>query len=126
MRSTVSTPLAATSIQHRPQQYDSTTPYAAAKAALSTYSKALSKELGPQRHPRQRHLTRMDKDDGHHAMVKSSAESGNVDEERARQSILDALGGIPIGRPAWPEEIAELVAFLASTRSGSIHTSIST
>ncbi|XXZ12257.1 SDR family oxidoreductase [Sorangium sp. So ce315] len=34
---------------------------------------------------------------------------------------MSALGGIPIGRPAWPEEVAELVAFLASDRAASIH-----
>ena len=34
---------------------------------------------------------------------------------------MDALGGIPIGRPAWPEEVAELVAFLASPRAAAIH-----
>ncbi|XXY58014.1 SDR family oxidoreductase [Sorangium sp. So ce281] len=34
---------------------------------------------------------------------------------------MNALGGIPIGRPAWPEEVAELVAFLASDRAASIH-----
>ena len=54
-------------------------------------------------------------------MVKRLAESGGTDEEAARQSVMDALGGIPIGRPAWPEEVAELVAFLASDRAASIH-----
>lgn len=109
------------SIQHRLPLYDSTTPYAAAKAALSTYSKALSKELGPKGirvnaiSPGWIRTTAAD------AMVKRLAESGNTDEETARQEILDALGGIPIGRPAWPQEVAELVAFLASTRAGSIH-----
>ncbi len=34
---------------------------------------------------------------------------------------MDALGGIPIGRPALPEEVAELVAFLASDRAAAIH-----
>ena len=31
------------------------------------------------------------------------------------------IGGIPMGRPAHPEEIAELAAFLASARAASIH-----
>ncbi|WP_292134616.1 SDR family oxidoreductase, partial [Mesorhizobium sp.] len=43
------------------------------------------------------------------------------DEETARQGIMDAMGGIPIGRPAWPQEIAELVAFLVSDRASAIH-----
>ena len=30
------------------------------------------------------------------------------------------LGGIPIGRPAPPEEVATLIAFVASDRAGSI------
>jgi NAD(P)-dependent dehydrogenase (short-subunit alcohol dehydrogenase family) len=34
---------------------------------------------------------------------------------------MDVLGGIPIGRPGKPEEVAELVAFLASERAASIH-----
>jgi len=34
---------------------------------------------------------------------------------------MDMIGGIPIGRPAQPEEVAELAAFLASDRAASIH-----
>lgn len=61
------------------------------------------------------------KDGGAGHGVKRLAKHGDTDEKSARQSILQALGGIPIGRPTWPWEIAELVAFLASPRAASIH-----
>jgi NAD(P)-dependent dehydrogenase (short-subunit alcohol dehydrogenase family) len=34
---------------------------------------------------------------------------------------MDMIGGIPMGRAAHPEEVAELAAFLASARAASIH-----
>lgn len=109
------------SIQRRLPLPEATTAYAAAKAALTTYSKALSKEVGPKGvrvtsvSPGWIYTT------ASQAFVTRLAESGRTDEATARQGILDSLGGIPIGRPAWPWEVAELIAFLASPRAASIH-----
>jgi NAD(P)-dependent dehydrogenase (short-subunit alcohol dehydrogenase family) len=109
------------SIQRRLPLHESTIAYAAAKAALSTYSKALSKELGPKGirvntvAPGWIHTTASE------AMVARLANHSGSDEESARQGIMAALGGIPIGRPALPQEVAELVAFLVSDRASAIH-----
>jgi NAD(P)-dependent dehydrogenase (short-subunit alcohol dehydrogenase family) len=43
------------------------------------------------------------------------------DDEADPLKIVDFIGGIPIGRPGRREEVAELVAFLASDRAASIH-----
>jgi NAD(P)-dependent dehydrogenase (short-subunit alcohol dehydrogenase family) len=48
-----------------------------------------------------------------------AASGGTLDD--ARQSVLDALGGISIGRGAEPEEVADLIAYLTSDRAAAIH-----
>jgi len=58
---------------------------------------------------------------GAHGMIVGLARSRGIDENAARQAIMEMIGGIPMGRPAHPEEIAELAAFLASPRAASIH-----
>jgi len=109
------------SIQRQLPLPESTTAYAAAKAALTTYSKSMSKELGP----KGVRVTSISPGwiytEASEQLVKRIAESRDTTQEAAQQSILDSLGGIPIGRPTWPWEIAELVAFLASNRASSIH-----
>jgi NAD(P)-dependent dehydrogenase (short-subunit alcohol dehydrogenase family) len=109
-----------TSIQNRLPLPDATTAYAAAKAALSTYSKSLSKEVSP----RGVRVVRVSPgwiatEASVHLAERLGAEHGGG-VEAGKQLIMQALGGIPIGRPAEPEEVANLIAFLVSDRAGSI------
>ena len=109
------------SIQHRLPLYDSTLAYAAAKGALSTYSKGLANEVGPKGVRVNMISPGFIETSGARGMIVAVAKSRGIDENAARQAIMDMIGGIPIGRPAQPEEVAELAAFLASDRAASIH-----
>jgi NAD(P)-dependent dehydrogenase (short-subunit alcohol dehydrogenase family) len=110
-----------TSIQDRMPLPQSTTAYAAAKAALSTYSKALSKEVGPNGVRVIRVSPGWVETSAATALVGRLAADAGTDEQAARQGLMDSLGGIPIGRPAKPDEVGDLIAFLASDRAASIH-----
>lgn len=109
------------SIQRSLPLYDSTLAYAAAKAALSNYSKGLSKEFGPQGIRINTVSPGFIETTAAHAMIRRWAEHAGISDDAARQKLMQTLGGIPIGRPGTPEEVAELVAFLASERAASIH-----
>ena len=54
-------------------------------------------------------------------MAERLAESGGLGEHLARQDIMDALGGIPVGRRHGRRRSAQLVAFPASDRFAWIH-----
>jgi hypothetical protein len=109
-----------TSIQRQLPLPESTTAYAAAKAALSTYSKALSKEVSPKGIRVVRVAPGWVATEAAMRLVTRLAETAGTDYRAAEQGLMDSLGGIPIGRPARPREVADLVAFLASPRAASI------
>lgn len=109
------------SIQRRLPLFEATLAYAAAKAALTTYSKGLSKEVGPQGIRVNSIAPGFIETTAATALIARLASQADSDEETARNALMASLGGIPLGRPGRPEEVAELVAFLASDRAASIH-----
>jgi NAD(P)-dependent dehydrogenase (short-subunit alcohol dehydrogenase family) len=109
-----------TSIQHEMPLPESTTAYAAAKAALSTYSKSLSKEVTPKGVRVVRVSPGWIETDAAVALAERLAREAGTDYEGGKKIIMDALGGIPLGRPTKPGEVADLIAFLASPRASAI------
>ncbi|MCM3882193.1 SDR family oxidoreductase [Frankia sp. R82] len=108
------------SIQRRMPLHEATLGYAAAKAALTTYSKGLANEVGP-------HGIRVNvvspgfiRTAGADGLIDRIVASRAVSREQALAQIMDSLGGIPLGRPAHPTEVAELVAFLVCDRAAAV------
>ncbi|MDX0422406.1 SDR family oxidoreductase [Sinorhizobium medicae] len=109
-----------TSIQRVLPLPEATTAYAAAKAALSTYSKAMSKEVSPKGVRVVRVSPGWIETEASVHLAQRLAEKAGTDLEGGKKIIMDSLGGIPLGRPAKPTEVADLIAFLASDRAASI------
>jgi NAD(P)-dependent dehydrogenase (short-subunit alcohol dehydrogenase family) len=99
---------------------EATIAYAAAKAALSNYSKALSKEVSPKGVRVVRVSPGWVETEAAVRLASRLAEQAGTDYEGGKQIIMNGLGGIPLGRPAKPKEVADLIAFLASPRAASI------
>ena len=109
-----------TSIQRLLPLPESTIAYAAAKAALSTYSKALSKEVESRGVRVVRVSPGWVETEAAVALANRLATQSGTDYEGGKQIIMKSLGGIPLGRPAKPSEVADLIAFLVSPRAASI------
>jgi NAD(P)-dependent dehydrogenase (short-subunit alcohol dehydrogenase family) len=109
-----------TSIQHELPLPESTTAYAAAKAALSTYSKSLSKEVAPKGVRVVRVSPGWVETEAAVRLVERLAAEAGTDYEGGQQIIMRGLGGVPLGRPARPDEVADLITFLVSARASAI------
>lgn len=109
-----------TSIQRQLPLPEATLAYAAAKAALANYSKGLSKEVSPKGVRVVRVSPGWVETEAAVRLVNELARNTGTDYAGARAALMASLGGIPIGRPAKPQEVADLIAFVASPRAGSI------
>ncbi|WP_075383456.1 SDR family oxidoreductase [Acinetobacter pittii] len=109
-----------TSIQRSLPLPEATTAYAAAKAALATYSKSLSKEISPKGVRVVQVSPGWIETEASIALAERLALQAGTDYEGGKKIVMDSIGGIPTGRPAKPDEIANLIAFLASSRASAI------
>jgi NAD(P)-dependent dehydrogenase (short-subunit alcohol dehydrogenase family) len=110
------------SVQRKLPLFEATLAYAAAKAALTTYSKGLSNEVGP-KGIRVNSVVAPGfiETSAAEALIERLSKQSGTDMQTARQELMKSLGGIPIGRPGRPEEVVELIAFLVSDRALSIN-----
>jgi NAD(P)-dependent dehydrogenase (short-subunit alcohol dehydrogenase family) len=97
--------------------------YGAAKAAGINLTKALSQEFGP-KGIRINSVSPGPVDTdlwlGEHGVAETVAEASGVDAATAREQIVAGMGGIPSGRFTTPDEVATLVAMLASDRTANV------
>jgi NAD(P)-dependent dehydrogenase (short-subunit alcohol dehydrogenase family) len=108
------------SIQRMFPLHDSTLPYAAAKAGLTNYSKGLAREVAPYGVRVNSVAPGFIRTDGAERMFAAIAAGEGIDRDAAMGRVMDSLGGIPLGRPSEPSEVADLVVFLVSDRASAI------
>ncbi|MFD9003075.1 oxidoreductase [Streptomyces sp. NPDC059582] len=97
--------------------------YTVSKAALTNFSKALSKEVGPQGvrvNTVSPGPVETDMWLAEGGMAASVGDAMGVDKETARERIVDSLGGFATGRFTRPDEVADLIVMLAGPRTANI------
>jgi NAD(P)-dependent dehydrogenase (short-subunit alcohol dehydrogenase family) len=97
--------------------------YGAAKAALVNLAKSLSQEFGPQGiriNSVSPGPVATDLWLGDHGVAQTVAAATGVDADTAREQVVAGIGGFATGRFTTPEEVATLVAMLASERTGNV------
>ncbi|MFD6446932.1 oxidoreductase [Promicromonospora sp. NPDC060204] len=99
---------------HLPQRNEA--PYAAAKAALNAYSRELATEVGEHGVRVVCVLPGFVVTEGARAHHQQMADQQGISLGEVQQQIVDHLG-MPMGRPGDPEDVAEMIAFLASDRA---------
>jgi NAD(P)-dependent dehydrogenase (short-subunit alcohol dehydrogenase family) len=100
-----------------------TVDYGAAKAALTNLTKSLSQEFGPKGirindvspGPVATELWL-----GENGVAHTAARAMGTDANTARERVLASIGGLATGRLSTPEEVATLVALLASPRTANV------
>jgi NAD(P)-dependent dehydrogenase (short-subunit alcohol dehydrogenase family) len=108
-----------TSIQRR-APLPTSIPYAAAKAALTNYSKALSNELAPKGIRVNAVCPGYIETEAAYRMAEEIGQINDISVDEARSQIMESIGGIPLGAPGSPADVGELVAFLVSDRAAYI------
>ncbi|WP_328607283.1 SDR family oxidoreductase [Amycolatopsis sp. NBC_00345] len=91
--------------------------YAASKAALSTYSKTLASAIAGKGVRVNRVSPGLTRTPLVESGLEGMAKKLGIDYETARSAFVETIGGIPLGRLGEPEEIAEVVVFVASDRA---------
>ena len=97
--------------------------YGAAKAALVNLTKSLAQEFG-HRGVRVNAISPgpvgTDLWLGEHGVAETVAQAASVDADTAREAVIAGIGGFATDRFTTPEEVGELIAYLASARTANV------
>jgi NAD(P)-dependent dehydrogenase (short-subunit alcohol dehydrogenase family) len=96
--------------------WEMTMSYSSAKAALNVYSKALTNEVGSKGIRVNTVSPGVVKTPLMNEFIENIAKQSGTSFEDSFQNIIDTVG-VPLGRMAEPEEVANIVAFLASSEA---------